>query len=221
MRARNVVPLSIRSSLRARHRAIALRHGIESLTRDPRGSEHLWRRLVYGWGNEGFASGADYLAAAAEGALETPGPVLECGSGLTTLVLAAVGQATGKEVLALEAQEMWYLHVRAMLDRFGLPAIVRLAPLRDYGDFDWYDVDPRAMPRFTLVVCDGPSGRTRGGRYGLLPVLGDHLGDRATILLDDLDRPGEQEVVQRWQRRKPMQTEIRGDRKPYAIVTVD
>jgi hypothetical protein len=55
------------------------------------------------------------------------------------------------------------------------------------------------MPlEFRLVICDGPPGATAGGRYGLLPVLGERLAAEATILLDDSDREGEAEVLQRW-----------------------
>jgi len=43
--------------------------------------------LIVGWGNEGFAAQVDYLEEVSRHAAKTPGPILECGSGLTTIVL--------------------------------------------------------------------------------------------------------------------------------------
>ncbi len=52
--------------------------------------------------------------------------------------------------------------------------LIDLAPPRDYVDFTSYShtVAPhlQASP-FELVICDGPPGSTRGGRYGLVPVM--------------------------------------------------
>ena len=44
----------------------------------------------------------------------------------------------------------------------------------------------------------GRRERTRGGRYGLLPLLGNRLPVGATILLDDTCRSSEAELIKRW-----------------------
>jgi hypothetical protein len=47
-----------------------------------------------------------------------------------------------------------------------------LARIVAYADYDWYDVRPDELERgVQLVICDGPPGVCRGGRYGLLPVV--------------------------------------------------
>ena len=87
-------------------------------------------------------------------------------------------------------------------------------PLVGYGEFVWYDPPLAQMPdEFSLVICDGPPGTTKGGRYGLLPVLGDRLRAGATILLDDAGRPAEAELIRRWENEAHFKTEIRGDRE--------
>ena len=44
------------------------------------------------------------------------------------------------------------------------------------GSFVWYDVPKDVWPaEFRLVVCDGPPGDMKGGRYGLLPLVGARL----------------------------------------------
>jgi hypothetical protein len=65
------------------------------------------------------------------------------------------------------------------------------------------------MPdEFSLVVCDGPPGSTKGGRYGLLPVLGGRLPPGSTILLDDAGRPGELELIKRWEAEAGFETNV-------------
>jgi hypothetical protein len=214
------VPLRVRASLRGLHRSIVLRRGLARLRRDPRGSDRIWGDLVYGWGNDGFSSQPEYLDAVAAAARAEDGPILECGSGLTTLVLASVRATGERDVWSLEEDPAWFRRVEAALRRFGLAANIRLAPLRSYGEFDWYDVDGLVLPVFSLVVCDGPTGRTRGGRRGLLPVLGGRLAPGCTVLVDDAARPGEREVLSGWEAEGRVRYELRGSDKPYAVAVV-
>ena len=54
-----------------------------------------------------------------------------------------------------------------------------------------------------LLVVDGPPAFAAGhgmSRYPALPVLRERLASGATVVLDDIERPGEQEVVERRER---------------------
>ena len=54
-----------------------------------------------------------------------------------------------------------------------------------------------------LLLVDGPPAFAAGhglARYPALPVLRDRLAPGATVVLDDVERPGEQEVLRRWER---------------------
>jgi hypothetical protein len=220
MRVRQLVPLRARSALREwqrkRQRSRALERGIEALRRQPDGSDDIWQDLAHGWG--GWAANPELLAAAAAAARSGTGPVLECGSGLTTLVLATVSGA-GSQVWSLEHDPRWYDLTSQALRHFGLEANLLHAPLRDYGDFEWYDVDAYALPRFSVVICDGPPNSTRGGRYGLVPVLGDRLAPDCIVLLDDADRLAEQEVLRRWSSEASLSYEIRRGDRAFAVLT--
>lgn len=194
------------------YREYVLRRGLRRL-----GSGQPWADLVYGWGNENWSALSEYLEAVASYCRSTGGPILECGSGLTTLVLASLGA----EVYTLEHDPVWCQRVRAKLTDFGLSAHVMASPLRSYGAFDWYDVDIATMPAFSLVVCDGPPGKkTRGGRYGLLPVMREHLADGCTILLDDANRPGEREMLGAWA-QSLASVQIYGRAEAYAVAIFD
>lgn len=206
---RRLLPSPVRRRFRQFHQENTLRRAVRRLDPGP------WAGLVYGWGNEPFSALAAYLEVVATYGRSASGPVLECGSGLTTLVLAAVGA----DVWVLEHDEFWLQRVEERLDTLGLVAQLHAAPIRSYGDFDWYEVNAATMPVFSLVVCDGPPGTVRGGRYGLLPVLGERLAKGCTILLDDAGRPGEQEVLTGWN-TSITSCDIRGSEKPYAVIVL-
>jgi hypothetical protein len=163
-------------------------------------SRQLLRELQLGWGNDSFAARYDYLEEVMRRASETTGPILECGSGLTTLLLGLYAGRRGVRTWSLEHLPEWHARVSNAVGRCDISGVnVCLAPLREYGEFHWYDLDLNKLPdRFSLVVCDGPPGTTHGGRYGLLPVLGERIREDALILLDDADREAEAEVLRRW-----------------------
>ncbi len=175
--------------------------------------------LVAGWDNS-YSAVNGFVAACASYALKSKGPVLECGSGLTTLILGGIAGQLGYEVWVLEHKPKWGRRLRAYLDHFGMNNI-RLcrAPLRQYEDFDWYDPPLADMPRqFDLVVCDGPPGKTRGGRSGLSGIMGKRMGPGTLILLDDAHRRGEIHAAGLWTRQfKAGCKLVNADRAYYEI----
>src|SRR5262249_48331314 len=93
--------------------------------------------------------------------------------------------------------------------------------LRDYGEFSWYDPSFENMPdRFSLVICDGPPGTTKGGRYGLGAVMKHTFSPGCVILLDDTGRQQEFETARRWEVELNAPIEEIGTEKPYIKMTV-
>ena len=156
--------------------------------------------LAQAWGDDGFRAVGGYLEEVTRWASEARGPVLEIGSGLTTLILGSVVGRRGFPVWTLEHHEEFFRNTEASLERYNLNNVhLTLAPLRDYGDFYWYDPPVEELPRdFSLIVADGPPGDVKGGRFGLLPVLRSHFASGAVVLLDDAERPQEKAVLQKW-----------------------
>ena len=178
--------------------------------------------LSYGWGNEGFSADNAFLTAVVRHASRTPGPILECGTGLSTILLSVATRSRRTTVLSLENDPWWARRVRRWLRQQGArSSIVECAPLKSYGTFDWYDPDLTRMPGlFSLVVCDGPPGATPGGRYGLVPVMRDYLAPGCVILLDDAQRDGERTIAQRWANELGATLEVEGQERAFAILTL-
>jgi hypothetical protein len=220
------LPPRLRSYLRARHRDLVFRWAMRRLLKDPEAAiapgSTVLQDLVYGWGNDFWSALEEYLAACVQEAMAADGPILECGSGLTSIVAGAVAQRVGNTMWSLEHNLDWSRRVQERLTRYRIDAVRLItAPLRDYPDFTWYDAPLDRMPdRFSLVVCDGPPGMTRGGRYGLAPVMGDRLEPGCVILLDDAVRREEREIAERWEAELGGSYEVLGDKKPYIRMTV-
>ncbi len=179
----------------------------------------LLRDLAKAWANPGFSAGYPYLRRIAECA--GAGPILECGSGLSTIMMAMITAERRTPILSLEHTPIWRQRVQSVLDALDLShARVLDCPVVRFGLYDWYQV-PEALPEgIRLVVCDGPPGRdTRGGRYGLLPQIGDRLHPDATILLDDSHRRGERRVIDTWQRHRPFHVRSHGTLLRFAEMT--
>lgn len=216
-----------------KQRYAAALFGIEALDLRALSAEELCApgtldALRHAWGNTGWSAGLDYLEAVARHAAEAKRPILECGSGLTTLLLGLLTQGRGVAVWSLEHHPTWHARVQDTLDAFGLDHVTLChAPLKEHapspedaGGYAWYDAPHAQMPTdFGLVVCDGPPGTTPGGRYGLLPVMHDHLAPDAVLLADDAARPAEAAILQRWQREASADVELcRAADRAYAVV---
>lgn len=163
-------------------------------------------KLSYGWGNL-WQADVDLLEQLCKVLANTKGPVLECGSGLTTLLLGALTHSTRREVWTLEENAYWHARLQQTLNKHQLSHVrLCLAPLKDYGAYSWYTPPLDRMPEhFNLVVCDGPLGSTPGGRYGLLPVMHERLAQNCLIVMDDANRHDEQAAMVRWQQQYRLQ----------------
>jgi predicted O-methyltransferase YrrM len=221
--AARVIPRAVRAKLKRLHRDWVFTQALRrwaALGPDSEPPQWLLQRLIYGWGNERFAARADYLLAISSHAHRTRGPILECGSGLSTVLLGLITRQTGSPVWALEHIEPWAEQVRTWLRRYGVDRVeVCLSELHDYGSFTWYRPPARLLEQsFSLVICDGPPGDTPGGRYGLLPVMRKSLSPGCVILLDDVKRPGERAALSRWSEELGASYSLLGDHRKFGKI---
>jgi hypothetical protein len=226
---RRVLPLRVKRTLRAAHREVVFRRALKRFSKDPDACSDpgppdnpILRDLIYGWGNEGWSALSEYLAACIRHALISRGPILECGAGLSTVLVGIIATRCGRTHWVLEHAEEWATKVQRCVNRYKLDSVVlSLKPLRDYGAFCWYDPPLASMPEsFSLVICDGPPGSTRGGRYGLVPVMRERLGPGCVVLVDDASRKEERAITRRWEAELGASLETLGHVKPYIKMTV-
>jgi predicted O-methyltransferase YrrM len=141
-----------------------------------------------------------------------PSTIVECSSGLTTLMLARCCQMNGAgQVLSLENGAEFAANTRRELARYGLEryASVIDAPLVDYvfagQAYQWYDLAGLTIRSIDMLVIDGPPGFIqRHSRYPAMPLLHDRLADDCMVFLDDAARLDEREVVIQWQAELPV-----------------
>jgi predicted O-methyltransferase YrrM len=133
--------------------------------------------------------------------------VVELGAGITTLVLARLLAGAGGGLVTIEHDERWLAVVDGLVRRAGL---ARSVQLHHAGLVDgWYDrmavakALADAPGPVDLLLVDGPPAWRPGtelARWPAAEVFAPHLAPDATVVLDDVHRPGEQEIVRQWHR---------------------
>jgi hypothetical protein len=193
------------------HRVRKSLTGLQAATGPEQLSLALMQRIVRAWGNTGWTGDAGFLLELARTVWQSRGPVLDCGSGLSTVISAIVAAHHGATVWSLEQDPRWFREVRRMLSGLGITNVILwYAPLRPQGDYVWYDLEGRNLPaRFGTVACDGPSVRRsqwppalhQSWRVGVVPVLEDLGVSFDRILLDDASDPRAPGLLARWRSR--------------------
>lgn len=136
-----------------------------------------------------FTAVEDVLAICVHLAREADGPIIETGSGLTTIMMAAANP--DQTVWCLEHDPLYAEKLRQMVKQTGLSNIalcVQPIAERSTGD-KWYDLRDLAgtLPwRFALGLNDGPP-RSVGSRTHFFTAM---KGKVDTIICDDADDPG-------------------------------
>ncbi len=176
---------------------------------------HVLRPLLDAGGflpwSEGAMSPAGLARVAAEISFAERRVVVELGSGISTVVLARLARQLSGAVVSVEHLPEWAGWVRRALQRDGLESVATVleAPLRPHplalGGAPWYAEDAlAALPDkgIELLLVDGPPGYGAGmarSRYPALPRLADRLAPGALVVLDDAEREGEAQILNRWE----------------------
>jgi hypothetical protein len=167
--------------------------------------------------------------------------IVELGSGVSTVLLARLltqrPPPDGFLMAAVEHDALWAGWVGEQLDREGTRSNVTIvqAPLMPHPRAEpglrWYDEAAltdglrealRGDP-IDLLLVDGPPAYAAGhglARYPALPVLADRLAPGGTVVLDDVERPGEQEILRRWEAETGLGFERRAERGGVAVARV-
>jgi hypothetical protein len=161
----------------------------------------------------GWAASPDFLRNVMEHALsQRPRQIVECSSGISTVVLARCVQMNGEgHVYSLEHDRTFADKTRTLLRQQGLESYATVidAPLtqtdlENWGG-RWYSTD--ALPKtlsIDLLVIDGPPIDTaKAARYPAIPVLGPKFHNGTAVFLDDANRADESWAVEKWLQAYP------------------
>jgi len=167
--------------------------------------------------------------------------VVELGSGVSTVLLARLltdrCALDGFRMAVVEHDHAWARWVSDQLDRerIGHDVVVIHAPLLDHSlaerGLQWYDEAAVVAGLDTalrgdlidLLLVDGPPAYVAGhglARYPAVPVLRERLAPGATVILDDVERPGEQEILRRWERETGLEFHRRAEDAGVAVARI-
>jgi predicted O-methyltransferase YrrM len=146
-------------------------------------------------------------------ATRRPLHIVELGSGVSTLLIGLAIRRFNLSTLvhSIEHDDVFAELTLKALHREDLLDIVNVvhAPLSDVrvGSkvYLWYDPSFLADLRpIDLLFIDGPPGHIGpAARYPALPLLLPKLLQSAIILLDDVNRPDEKDIIRKWREEAP------------------
>ncbi|MEX0331050.1 MAG: O-methyltransferase [Puniceicoccaceae bacterium] len=133
--------------------------------------------------------------------------IVECGCGISTLVLADILAPLGGQVTTIDDDPDWIEIVKGMTAHLSNINFVH-APLSATQlkgtEYKWYDTeilsDALAPGGFDMVFVDGPKATESPlARYPAYYFLKEYLSEDFVIFLDDTARRGEREISRLWQ----------------------
>nr|MDT0659794.1 class I SAM-dependent methyltransferase [Micromonospora sp. DSM 115978] len=140
--------------------------------------------------------------------------IVELGSGISSIYVGRLLRQRGGHLWTVEHDEEWADTMEQQVAAESLDELVTVvrAPLvptlSEWPDEEnaWYDPDTIrsriAQQPIDLLIIDGPPAcdvTRRHSRYPAASFFPSLLASDYTIILDDIDRPGEQEIMKRFE----------------------
>lgn len=145
-----------------------------------------------GWsiGRKGAAKILELLDA------QKPKLLLDVGSGLSTILMAAWAADNDAVVVSLEHERKYADQTQKYLNKYNLTADLRINQLKETEHGFFYDTELPDGIDFALI--DGPPGTI--GREGTFYSIYPHLNPNFLVILDDAQRKHESEMLEQWKR---------------------
>lgn len=188
-----------------RNNGIALTQGLQRIAGRSETTQDiidLWAE----WGNP-FSAGHELLWSVVDIARRADGPIVEIGSGLTSLAMAA----TGAEVHAIEHDPAWFSRVSNEAQRLGLHNLhIHHTPLVQHPEGRWYGETDAPWRDCDVLLCDGPPHKL-GNRSILYRVMRENDAQPRVFVQDDMSYvPSALEAL-------PYQFEVVGSVRPFVV----
>lgn len=138
--------------------------------------------------------------------------IVECGAGASSIYMAAAGQRTGASIVTLESDERWCETIEHYVRSLsGAEIRIEHVPIVDGSNgMPWYDrsrVDAALGERVAdLIVVDGPFAATPAlsrARFPAYSYFRRRVAERPMVLIDDVAREGEQNLMMTWAASDP------------------
>ncbi|MDR2030216.1 MAG: hypothetical protein LBP65_01995 [Puniceicoccales bacterium] len=136
-----------------------------------------------------------------------PQCILECGSGESTKLFLQYAEFFGANLDVVEHSPFW-LNLFLTNNPLGkkyctavketYTSVMACAPKS--RSYDWQEFLKKKGRRYEFVFVDGPNGSPSYSRPQVLDLI-PHLADNFAIVMDDYERPGEQETIAELGRR--------------------
>jgi hypothetical protein len=176
-------------------------------------SDEVFFKLSKTWGNPNAAE-VDALIACYELAKQSAGPILEAGSGLTTLIMAIANPSV--QVHCLEHDPIWGSHTQYLLDIHGIKNVtIHFERLKEYESGRWYDTATLPKDPFSFVLCDGPP-RKISNRNILYKTLSEQIKG-AVVLMDDADNDTATKGIRDWAKDLGREVKVLGGNRHFAV----
>ena len=140
--------------------------------------------------------------------------IVECGAGISTFYIARLLKDKGGHLYTIEHDRQWCDLLSQELAKENLSDFVTpiFAPLTNNQfcingvNNHWYDLsileERFASLSIDLLIVDGPpayDSHKQFSRYPAVPFLTKYFADDYTVILDDINRFGEQTVLENWE----------------------
>lgn len=182
----------------------SLRH-CANLIRENRETPNIYREVLAAIENP-WAAGGEVLASCVLMARKATGPILEMGSGISTILMAA---ATDQMVWCVEHNDFFADRLEDMARIAGLTNIMLVTcPLKDH----WYDLseDMNALPdKFALALVDGPPRYLGSDRMRFFEVFGTRVN---AVICDDANEGEYAGKLRVWAQDNGREIKVEGDR---------
>ena len=135
--------------------------------------------------------------------------IIECGSGVSTLIIAYLLKQRGSgHLYTLEHDKVYAEKTRQQLLRNDLTDYVTIIEkeMSNYKlnnkEWLWYNIsDLDEDLKVDLLIVDGPPFQIQPkSRYPAIPLLNKYLKNQAIVLIDDCNREDDKSVVEQWTR---------------------
>jgi predicted O-methyltransferase YrrM len=140
--------------------------------------------------------------------------IVECGGGISTFYIARLLKERGGHLYTIEHEEIWGNFLNEKLKEENLDNFVSVivAPLQPtelgIDGNNWYDVrvlnQQLTTQSIDMLLVDGPPAyqtKFKYARYPAVPYFYRFMQKSDyTIILDDINREGEQNIVTKWEK---------------------